>query len=98
MPGGGLGSVDLAELAVELCPEPLGQVLVDTAAASAGSSRNTAPALTNASRSAWRMRMRRPTRTAGSEPWSIHYLDFRVMPTAIVENLLHTVASLSDST
>jgi hypothetical protein len=35
----------------------------------------------SALKSARRMRTRRPTCSAGSDPWSFHYLDFRVMRT-----------------
>jgi hypothetical protein len=44
------------------------------------------------SKSARRMRTRRPTCSAGSFPASIHYLDFWVIPIALVARVLPLVA------
>ena len=46
------------------------------------------PGFITTSTSRQRTRTRRPTRIAGSEPYSIHYLDFRVMPTGAVRGVL----------
>jgi hypothetical protein len=42
------------------------------------------------------IRTRRPTRTARSDPASIHYLDFRVILTALVASVLRLVAPDSE--